>query len=208
MNWSIIATWDFSAKGIEKASEILENMGNVFDAIEKTIVMVEDDSTVTTVGYGGVPNICGEVELDAAFMDGGNMAVGAVGALKGFKNPIKIAKKIMADCQYNFLVGQGAEDFARVNNFKEAIMITDDTKKFWKEKKAAVNKNEVFGHDTIGVIAMDNNRNVACGTSTSGTSIKYRGRIGDSPLIGSGFYVDNEVGGAVATGIGDVDRAT
>jgi len=193
----IIATWSFSVSGVKIGTEILKNGGYIFDAIEETIKVVEDDPNIDSVGFGGLPNIAGEVELDAAIMDGKTLSLGAVGALRGFKNPISIARKVLEETPHTFLVGQGAEEFAFSKGFQRSILITDKSRKIWESK---IKKES---HDTIGVIAMDENGNMACGTSTSGIFMKYKGRVGDTPLVGSGLYVDNEIGGAVATGLGE-----
>jgi N4-(beta-N-acetylglucosaminyl)-L-asparaginase len=193
----IIATWSFSVSGVKIGTDILKNGGYIFDAIEETIKVVEDDPNIDSVGFGGLPNIAGEVELDAAIMDGKTLSLGAVGALRGFKNPISIARKVLEETPHTFLVGQGAEEFAFSKGFQRSILITDKSRKIWESK---IKKES---HDTIGVIAMDENGNMACGTSTSGIFMKYKGRVGDTPLVGSGLYVDNEIGGAVATGLGE-----
>lgn len=205
MSWLVIATWNFSLKGIEAANDILRNNGSALDAVEQVARMVEDDPDVETVGFGGFPNLNGEVELDAAFMDGRDLSIGAVAGLKGFRHPVSVARKVMTDTPHNFLVGQGAEDFAASKGFSRSIMITDKIRKAWEERKACLEKGRQveLGHDTVGIVALDTNHNMAAATSTSGMAMKLRGRVGDSPLVGSGFYVDNEVGGAAATGLGE-----
>ncbi len=198
ISWIIIATWPFSISGIKVGADILKNDGYILDAIEESIKVIEDDPNVNSVGFGGLPNAAGEVELDAAIMDGKTLSLGGVAAVKGFKNPISIARKVLEETPHTFLVGQGAEEFALLKGFKRAIMITDESRKVWESKV-----NNIDSHDTVGVIAIDNNGNIACGTSTSGLFMKYRGRVGDTPLIGSGLYADNECGAAVATGYGE-----
>lgn len=197
MSWSIIATWEFSLSGVEKGAEVLREGGEALDAIEEAAIIIEDDPEVDSVGYGGLPNIAGEVELDAAIMDGRNLAIGAVGGVKGFRHPISIARKVMTDTPHSLLVGAGAEEFALVSGFERAILLHDKARKVWEEKK------KIDSHDTVGIVALDTKGNMASGTSTSGLFMKYRGRVGDSPIPGSGFYVDNGVGGAAATGIGE-----
>ncbi|MCW1300671.1 MAG: N(4)-(beta-N-acetylglucosaminyl)-L-asparaginase [Candidatus Parvarchaeota archaeon] len=197
MKFTIIATWSFSASGVKIGSEILKNGGHIFDAIEETIKAIEDDPNIDSVGFGGLPNMAGEVELDAAIMDGKTLSLGAVAALKGFKNPISVARKVLEETPHALLVDQGAEEFALSKGFQRVIMITDKSRKIWESR---IKKRS---HDTVGVIVMDESGNMACGTSTSGTFMKYKGRVGDTPLVGSGLYVDNEIGGAVATGLGE-----
>jgi isoaspartyl peptidase/L-asparaginase-like protein (Ntn-hydrolase superfamily) len=205
MPWSIIATWGFSLSGVEAASEILESGGSAIDAAEKVARMVEDDVEVDSVGYGGFPNIKGEVELDAAFMDGRDLSIGAVMAIKGFGNPISIAREVMTAPSYNLLADRGAESFAAKEGFHKKDMLTENMKKVWKEKKAELGTGNLGdqGHDTVGIVALDLSGDMSAATSTSGLSLKLEGRVGDSPIPGSGFYVDNEVGGAAATGVGE-----
>lgn len=205
MSWSAIATWSFSFKGIETAGGILHKCGSAMDAAELIARMVEDDAGVDTVGFGAIPNIKGEVELDAAFMDGRDLSIGAVAGVKGFKNPVSIARKVMTDTPHNFLIGCGAEDFAALKGCRSGIMNTDRARKIWEQKKSELENGKTpdLGHDTVGIVVMDTSGNMTAATSTSGLAMKYRGRVGDSPLVGSGFYVDNEAGGAAATGVGE-----
>ncbi len=170
--------------------------------------MVEDCPEYRSVGYGGLPNQECEVELDAAFMDGGDsLSIGAVGGIKDFKNPISIARKLM-DEEYNiFLVGLGAEKYAHKMGFERKNMLTEYSREQWQKKiveNNKINSKPYDGHDTVGVVGLDQNRKMAVATSTSGLFMKKVGRIGDSPLSGSGFYVDSEIGGgASATGLGE-----
>lgn len=205
MSWVVIATWNFSLPGIEAAGNMLKDNGYCMDAVEKVAKMVEDDPEVDTVGFGGFPNIIGEVELDAAFMDGRDMSIGAVAGLKGFRHPVSVARKVMTDTPHNFLVGQGAEDFAMTNGFQRAVMVTDKMRQAWEKRRAELEKGNPgeLGHDTVGIVALDTNGDMASATSTSGMAMKLRGRVGDSPLVGSGFYVDNDIGGASCTGVGE-----
>lgn len=205
MPWSIIATWEFSLVGVEAASCILKSKGSTLDAVELVARMVEDNVEVDSVGYGGFPNIKGEVELDAAFMDGRDLSIGAVMAIKGFDKPISIARKVMTASSYNLLADRGAESFAAKEGFDKKDMLTEKIKKDWEERKAELEKGNLGdqGHDTVGIVALNFNGDMAAATSTSGLSLKLQGRVGDSPIPGSGFYVDNEVGGAAATGVGE-----
>ena len=203
MKWLIIATWSSPISGVKEAAKTLvKENGSALDAVEIVARMEEDNPENCTAGFGGFPNRNGEVELDAAFMNGRDMSIGAVAAVKGYRNPVSIAKRLMTDSMHTFLVGQGAEDFAASKGFPRGILMTDGIRKAWEERAAELEKGqcEPIGHDTIGVVALDQSRNMAVATSTSGIGMKHRGRVSDTPLVGSGFYVDNDVGGAAATG--------
>jgi len=215
MTWSVIATWKFSIDGVKAAGKLIEDGGKSLDAVELVARYVEDDPSVDSVGYGGIPNIEGEVELDAAIMNGEDLSIGVVMGVKGYKNPISIARKVLTDSPHNILIGQGAEEFAARIGFEKTILLTDESIKKWLERKKQLatsskenkgcNKEncDIYGHDTVGIVALDIFKNMACATSTSGIAMKQRGRVGDSPLVGSGFYVDNYIGGAAATGLGE-----
>lgn len=206
MKWAIIATWRMALEGVQKANELLENKESSGDAIETAIKMVEDFPYYKSVGYGGLPNENGEVELDAAYMDGDSLSIGAVAGIKDFKNPISIARKLSEEKFNCFLVGHGAEEYAHKSGFERANMLTDRAIIHYKNRlKETVDKglSPYAGHDTVGMVALDSNYSMTCGTSTSGLFMKKRGRTGDSPLSGSGFYVDSEIGGATATGLGE-----
>lgn len=205
MSWAVIATWDFSLKGVNASGGILGQGGSALDAVEQAARLVEEDPEVDTVGFGGFPNGNGEVELDAAIMNGKDMAIGAIAALKGFMHPVSVARRVMTDTPHTFLVGQGAEDFAAAKGFSRNVMITEKVRKAWEQRVSDLEKGKPVeaGHDTVGVVALDSNGDMAVATSTSGLAMKYRGRVGDSPLVGSGFFVDNDVGGAAATGQGE-----
>lgn len=206
MSWGIIGTWRMALEGIVEAEKLLKDGQTSIDAIELAVKMVEDHPEYRSVGYGGLPNQDCEVELDAAFMDGDTLSIGAVGSIKDFKNPISIARKLM-DEKYNiFLVGQGAEKYAHTMGFERVNMLTDYSKKEWEKKKSQVKLDKLKaydGHDTVGVVGLDKNGKIAAATSTSGLFMKRPGRIGDSPLSGSGFYADSEIGAASATGVGE-----
>lgn len=197
--WAFISTWDFSLQAAEKAAVILSRGGDALDAAEQGIHLVESDPTVQTVGRGAFLNANGELELDAAVMDGNTMKMGVVAGVKGFEHPVTIARAVMEHTKHSILVGKGAEDFAREMGIAEAdpdYLITDAARKAWEE---AVNE----GHDTIGAIVLDEGGKMVAATSTSGANMKTPGRVGDSPIIGSGFYVESGVGGAAATGLGE-----
>lgn len=204
--WAIIATWRMAIEGLTKAANELENGMDAGDAVELAVKEVEDYPFYKSVGYGGLPNENCEVELDAAYMDGDTLSIGAVAGIRDFANPVSIAKKLSNDKVNNFLVGLGAEEYAHKNGFERKNMLTDRAKlHYTKRKKETLDKglNPYAGHDTVGMISLDKNGKMCAATSTSGLFMKKRGRIGDSALSGSGFYVDSEVGGASATGLGE-----
>lgn len=206
MKYAMIATWRMAVEGITRSKEILEKGGTAGDAIENAIKMVEDYPFYKSVGYGGLPNEDCEVELDAAYMDGDTLDIGAVAGIKDYKNPISIARKLSKERFNCFLVGAGAEAYAHKEGFERVNMLTDRAKMHYqKRRKETIEKglSPYDGHDTVGMIALDSEKKMVAGTSTSGLFMKKRGRVGDSPLSGSGFYVDSEVGGASATGLGE-----
>ena len=202
----MIGTWKMSYDGIDKASAVLEEGGSAGDAVELAIKQVEDCPDFTSVGFGGLPNELGEVELDAAYMNGKTLGVGAVAAVKNFKNPISIGRSL-SDEKFNcFLVGEGAERFASLKGFEKKNMLSPEANdQYEKRKKEIIEENlsPYDGHDTVGIIGLDKNGHMVVGTSTSGLFMKKPGRVGDSPIIGSGFYVDEEIGGASCTGLGE-----
>jgi N4-(beta-N-acetylglucosaminyl)-L-asparaginase len=204
--WGIIGTWEMVYDGIRKGEDILERNGHIFDAIESCIKEVENCKEYTSVGYGGLPNALGKVELDAAFMDGNTLAIGAIASIKDFANPISIARKLMFEKFNNFLVGEGAEKYSENEGFEKKDMLTEESYKKWVDMKNKIEKDNLspyIGHDTVCVVGLDNEGNMATGTSTSGLFFKKAGRIGDTAIPGSGFYVDSEIGGACATGLGE-----
>ena len=206
MKYAMIATWRMAVEGITSSKEILEKGGTAGDAIENAIKMVEDYPFYKSVGYGGLPNEDCEVELDAAYMDGDTLDIGAVAGIKDYKNPISIARKLSKERFNCFLVGAGAEAYAHKEGFERVNMLTDRAKMHYqKRRKETIEKglSPYDGHDTVGMIALDSEKKMVAGTSTSGLFMKKRGRVGDSPLSGSGFYVDSEVGGAWARGRGE-----
>jgi len=201
-----IATWKHGYKANLKAYEILINNGTALDAVEFGINVTELDSEVRTVGYGGYTDDKGEVTLDACIMDHlGN--AGSVVYLKDIKNPISVARKVMENSKHVMLAGSGAQEFALKHGFKKEDILFSKSKKEWKnwiknktELKNLINEDN---HDTITMLALDNKGNLAGGSSTSGLRYKLHGRVGDSPIIGSGVFVDNSIGAAGATGQGE-----
>lgn len=206
MTWGTIATWRMANEGLEKASKMLAANSNAGDAVEKLINTIEAYPYYKSVGYGGLPNEDGVVQMDAAFMDGDTLAQGSVGAIENVMHAVSVARALSHEHYNSFRVGQGATKYASLHGFKMTNMLTDRAKKRWQKRcKEIANQklNPYDGHDTVGAITLDVNGSMAAATSTSGLFMKKDGRVGDSPLSGSGFYVDSKVGGAAATGLGE-----
>ncbi len=201
----VISTWKHGMAANAKAWEILSHGGKAIDAVEQGVRVVEDDPTNQSVGLGGLPDREGIVTLDACIMDEtGNC--GSVSFLQHIKNPISVARKVMDETPHVMLSGEGALQFALSTGFKKENLLTTDAKKAWEEwKKEAQYKPiiNVENHDTIGLIALDSHGNLSGACTTSGLAYKMHGRVGDSPIIGAGLFVDNEVGAATATGMGE-----
>ena len=204
--YGIIATWRMALEGISKADSMLKNNENAADSIEEAIKAVENFEYYKSVGYGGLPNEEMEVELDAAFMDGDTLEFGCVGGIKDFANPVSIARSLMHYDANNFLVGQGAEKYASRHGFERKTMLTDRAKIHYHNRTKEITNTELkpySGHDTVGMVCLDHDGHMTSATSTSGLFMKHPGRLGDSPVCGSGFYVDSFAGGASATGLGE-----
>jgi isoaspartyl peptidase/L-asparaginase-like protein (Ntn-hydrolase superfamily) len=199
----VVATWNYGVQLCEAAHRVLAGGGDLLDALERGVNVVEDDPSVHTVGLGGLPNEDGVVQLDAALMDGRTHRAGAVAALERIKNPISVARKVMEHTEHVLLVGAGAGKFARKMGFPEQELLTPEARARWQKERASFWRDG-DRHDTVSAIAMDAKGNLATAVSTSGLSWKLAGRVGDSALIGAGSYCDGEVGAAVATGIGEL----
>ena len=205
-NIKVISTWNAGLQANKVAFEVLKNKGVAIDAIEKGLNVAESDIENTSVGIGGLPDANGDVTLDACIMDH-EFNCGSVSYLKNIENPISVARKVMEDTPHVMLSGKGAYDFAIQKNFKHKELLTESSKKMWKEWK--LENNNVLpainheNHDTIAMIALDEKGNLSTGCTTSGWAYKLGGRVGDSPIIGAGVYSDNEVGAACATGMGE-----
>lgn len=199
-----ICTWNFE-NATAKAWEVLKNGGSALDAVEQGVMVEEADVTNQTVGNGGRPDRNGNVTLDACIMDkDGNC--GAVLCIQNIEHPISVARKVMEETPHVMLAGTGAEQFAYEMGFKKTNLLTEESKQEWLEwKKTAEYKPiiNIENHDTIGMLAIDDNGDISGACTTSGMAYKYAGRVGDSPIIGAGLFVDNEVGGATATGVGE-----
>ena len=199
-----IATWN-NKKAIEASWNVLHTGGSVLDAVHQGAMIPEADPEDTSVGYGGFPDREGKVTLDASIMDQHGNA-GAVMFLEGIMHPISVARMVMEKTPHVFLAGSGAKAFALENGFKEENLLTEKARRAWenwKKESKYEPKINFERHDTIGILAQDSNGDLSGACSTSGLAFKMRGRVGDSPIIGSGLYVDNEIGAATATGLGE-----
>ena len=199
-----ICTWNFG-NATAKAWEVLEKGGNALDAVHQGVMVEENDLSNSTVGNGGRPDRDGNVTLDACIMDkDGNC--GAVLAMQNIANPISVARKVMEETPHVMLAGKGAEQFAYEQGFEKTNLLTEESKQAWEEWKKTSQYKPIINienHDTIGMLAIDADGDIAGACTTSGMAYKMAGRIGDSPIIGAGLFVDNEVGGATATGVGE-----
>lgn len=201
----VLSTWNFGLKANEEAWTILGKGGKALDAVEKGVRLVELDPKERSVGYGGRPDRDGRVTLDACIMDE-NYNIGSVACLEHVKNPISVARAVMEKTPHVMLVGDGALQFALSQGFKKENLLTPESEKEWKEwLKTSQYKPiaNIENHDTIGMIALDAQGNLSGACTTSGMAFKMHGRVGDSPIIGAGLFVDNEVGAATATGHGE-----
>lgn len=207
---------DWAEKVLSPGWKVLEEGGDILDAVEASARVTELDPSDMSVGYGGLPNEDGVVQLDASFMDGRTHNCGSVGALENIKTPSSVARLVMERTDHIHLVGAGAKEFARAHGFKEEDLLTDQARKVWlRWKENLSDKDDRFppkdgNYDletrptgTINILALDKQGDLAGCTTTSGLFGKLPGRIGDSPIIGAGLYVDNEVGAAGATGRGE-----
>jgi len=206
----VISTWEHGIPANEAAWKLIGKGGKAIDAVEAGVRVVESDPKSTSVGYGGLPDRDGKVTLDACIMDETGNA-GSVCFLQHIENPISVARKVMDDTPHVMLAGEGALKFALENGFQKKNLLTADSEKEWREwlktseYKPIIN---VENHDTIGLLAMDKNGDLSGACTTSGLAYKMHGRVGDSPIIGAGLYVDNEVGAATATGMGELMMKT
>ena len=201
----VLSTWNFGLAANVEAWKVLSKGGRALDAVEKGVHVPEGDPKETSVGYGGLPDRDGHVTLDACIMDEhGNC--GSVACLEHIVHPISVARLVMEKTPHVMLVGDGALQFALANGFKKTKLLTKESERVWKEwlKKAEYKPvANIENHDTIGMIALDEAGNLSGACTTSGMAFKMRGRVGDSPIIGAGLYVDNEIGAATATGVGE-----
>lgn len=206
----VIATWRPNIKATAAAWQVIEKGGKAIDAVEQGVKIPEADPEDMSVGYGGRPDRDGIVTLDACIMDEhGNC--GSVCFLQHIKHPISVARKVMEETPHVILAGDGALQFALSKGFKKENLLTKKSKEEWNkwlEKGKYKPVINIENHDTIGMLAIDKNGDMAGACTTSGAAYKMHGRVGDSPIIGAGLYVDNEVGGATATGMGEAALKT
>ncbi|WP_345951508.1 N(4)-(beta-N-acetylglucosaminyl)-L-asparaginase [Mucilaginibacter sp. PAMB04274] len=211
----VISTWGFGVDANKEAWKTLSKGGRALDAVEAGVKIPEADLTNHTVGRSGYPDRDGHVTLDACIMDE-NGNCGAVAAMEYIAHPITIARLVMEKTPHVFLVGEGATQFAVEQGFKKEKLLLPESEKAWKqwlkkaEYKPIINienskglPGNQYNHDTIGMLAIDAKGNISGACTTSGMAFKMHGRVGDSPIIGAGLYVDNEVGGATSTGVGE-----
>ena len=219
-----------SANGLratEKAFQMIQSGSDALEAVVAGVNIVEDDPNDMSVGLGGLPNADGEVELDASVMHGPSHRAGAVAALRNIKNPSRVAKMVMERTDHVLIVGEGALRFARMHGFKEENLLTDQSREEWVKWKETLSdkddylpphtidernigegiRNALQTYGTINCLGIDLQGNLSGVTTTSGLSYKIPGRVGDSPIIGAGLFVDNEIGAAGSTGRGEANLA-
>jgi isoaspartyl peptidase/L-asparaginase-like protein (Ntn-hydrolase superfamily) len=210
----VIATWPFGRTAVEVAAKLLAQGKPALDAAIAGAQAVEDDPKVHSVGYGGLANAIGTVTLDACVMDGKTLACGAVAGVENIKNVAALARKVMQKTPHVFLVGEGARWFALQNGFTMQTLHTPESVAEWEKGRPKANKplthfgskelgDPAASHDTVTVLALDKAGNLGGVCTTSGLAYKLPGRVGDSPIIGAGLYVDNQSGAAGGTGVGE-----
>lgn len=213
----VLANAEIRDEFITEGMQRLRCGASAGDVAEFIACAVEDDPDEHTVGYGGWPNILGEVELDASFMDGATLRAGAVAALKGFRHPISVARQVMLRLPHVLLAGEGAARFATEIGAERRDMLSPEAYTAWQQRIAAIVEDEEDdaitltmralverrGSDTMNVIVRDADGNICSAVSTSGIAWKYPGRVGDSPIIGAGNYCDNRYGAAACMGLGE-----
>ncbi|MEM1217804.1 MAG: N(4)-(beta-N-acetylglucosaminyl)-L-asparaginase [Bacteroidota bacterium] len=201
----VLSTWSHGIPANAEAWKTLSQGGRSIDAVELGVKVIEADPTNHSVGIGGMPDRDGNVTLDACIMDDrGNC--GGVCFLQGFVHPISVARRVMDETPHVLLAGAGARKFALEQGFLSQNLLTSEARQAWEKWKVKSNYQPVINwenHDTIGMVAMDAEGNLSGACTTSGLAFKMQGRVGDSPIIGAGLYVDNEVGAAVCTGMGE-----
>lgn len=215
---------------LHAGARILKDGGCALDAVEASTRLVESNPADSSVGTGGIPNVLGVVELDASLMCGKTMRTGAVGAIKGFKHPISVARKVLEEAPHVLLVADGAAHFARLMGCEQGDLDSEESRKVYKAfvenafEHEGIDESQTWvvdyarsqnlrdwytrladdRHGTVNIQAVDADGNIACAVSTSGTALKFPGRLGDSPIIGAGNYCDNRFGAAACTGRGEL----
>lgn len=201
----VVSTWT-QRKANAAAEAVLNKNGRALDAVEAGVRIPEADPNDTSVGYGGLPDRDGRVTLDACIMDERGNA-GSVTFLEHIMHPISVARAVMEKTPHVMISGVGALQFALSQGFKKQNLLTKKSEAAWRkwlktaEYKPKIN---IERHDTIGMLAIDGKNDLSGACTTSGLAYKMHGRVGDSPIIGAGLFVDNEIGGAVATGLGEL----
>ena len=201
-NPAVITTWNYP-RANEEAIRVLSNNGNAMDAAEAGCRILEADEKNIYIGIGSLPDETGKVTLDSCVMDS-NGNCGSVAFLQNIVHPVSVARKVMEDTKHVMLVGEGARKFAISNGFKQKNLLTKESKKAWREwlkNRRQMTPHEA--HDTISMLVQDGNGDIAGACTSGGWAFKLHGRVGDSPIIGAGLFVDNEVGAAAATGLGE-----
>ena len=207
-DYVVIATWPFGQTAVKAAAALLADGKPALDAAAAGGQAVEDDPSVHSVGYGGLGNAVGTVQLDACVMDGKTLACGGVAALENVRHAAAVARRVMEKTPHVLLVGQGAQQFAMQEGFPLETLLTPDSAAEWEKKRPKPKAPDKPpepppGHDTVAVLALDKKGQLGGVCTTSGLPFKMPGRVGDSPLIGSGLYVDNDAGAAGGTGVGE-----
>ena len=199
-----ISTWK-TTEANQKAGQMLDKGEDALDAAVAGVAIEEENPKNTTVGYGGAPDRTGKVTLDACVMNHLGDC-GSVVAVENIVNVARLAKDVMEKTPHVMLSGKGAEEFAISQGYKKTDLLTDKSKKEWEEWLKDQDYRPIINienHDTIGMLCIDKNNNLSGACTTSGLAYKMKGRVGDSPIIGSGLFIDNKIGGAVATGLGE-----
>jgi isoaspartyl peptidase/L-asparaginase-like protein (Ntn-hydrolase superfamily) len=212
-DYVVIATWPFGQTAVKTAAPLLEAGKPALDAALAGAQAVEDDPKVHSVGFAGVGNAIGTVQLDACVMDGKTMACGAVAGLENVRHPAALARRVMEKTPHILLVGEGARLFALQQGFPLETLLTPESVAEWEKTRPKPRGSAAApppppgtaegGHDTVAVLALDKKGSLGGVCTTSGLPHKLPGRVGDSPLIGHGLYVDNTAGGAGGTGVGE-----
>ena len=207
---TMVSTWNHGILANAEGFKALNNSGSAMDMIEAAARLVEEDAEGLSVGIGGLPDRDGNVTLDACCMDHQGRA-GSVCFIQDIMYPLSVARKVMEETPHVMLAGEGARQFAIEQGFEPTNLLTDKAYtawENWKEKSQYKPIINIENHDTIGILALDDQGRLAGGCTTSGVAFKMHGRVGDSPIIGAGLFVDGQVGAATATGLGEAVMKT
>lgn len=202
----VVSTWN-NREANRVAWKILSEGGTALDAVEAGARVPEADPEDHSVGYGGYPDRTGKVTLDACIMNE-EARCGSVAFLRDIMHPVSVARKVLEESPHVMMVGEGARQFALEQGFEKQNLLTDHARRMWEAWKKnpeypITDMDQYTNHDTIGILALDNEGNLSGACTTSGIAMKMHGRVGDSPLIGAGLFVDREIGAATATGVGE-----